>query len=92
MLGSRYDLVGPADLHNLSRVDDGDPIGHHSSSRQVVGDEHHGQAQLPAELPDQVEDDGTQRDVERAGRFVGQEETGGRDDRSGEGDPLSLAP
>ncbi len=64
--GAFLDLV--AVPHHHHAVGD---LGHHA---HVVRDEQHGHADLALQVADQVDDLGLHRDVERGGRFVGDQE------------------
>jgi hypothetical protein len=64
--GSLFDLAAaPHDDH---------VVGHLRHHAHVVGDEHHRRVQLPLQLADDVEDLGLDGDVERRGRFVGDQQ------------------
>ncbi|MFJ8113804.1 hypothetical protein [Streptomyces sp. NPDC096132] len=70
------DLLHLAAFDDLPGVHDHRPvaqIGHHA---QVVGDEDDGHAEPVAQGPQQVEDLGLDGDVERGGRFVGDQQIG----------------
>ena len=66
------DLLDGAGFDDPPAVDDGDPVGHGRRHREIVGDEHEGGAAVAAELADQLEDLGLDRDVERRRRLVGE--------------------
>ena len=68
------DLVGVARLDDLAAVHDRDAVAHVADHRHVVGDEHVGEAELVLQPHHQVEHLGAQRDVERGGRLVGDDE------------------
>jgi len=58
---------------------------------EIVGDEEHGQAELGAQLSQQVEDLGLDGDVERGGGLVGDEQLRAVDDGHGDHDALAHA-
>ena len=59
--------------------------------REVVGDEEHREAELALHLPDQVEHRALDRDVERRGDLVGDDDLGPAGERAGQRDALPLA-
>ena len=59
--------------------------------RQVVADEHQGQAEVAAEVGQQVQDLRLDRDVERAGRLVADHDAGAHHQGTGDGHALALA-
>ena len=61
-------------LHHLSAVHDGDVVGHLRDDAEVMGDEQDGRAVLALEVVHQLEDLRLNRDVQRGGRLVGDEQ------------------
>ena len=61
------------------------------TTREIVADEHIGEAALVAKVHQEVEDLGLDRDVERGGRLVEEENLRFQDQRAGDGDALALA-
>lgn len=88
MLGVVEDLVDGTDLHDLSGIHDGDPVGHVGDDAQVMGDEDDGHVALLLEPVDQLEDLRLDGDVQGRGRLVADEDfrIGGQ----GDGDDDSL--
>ena len=74
--GGGEDLADGALLDQAAAVHDGDAVGHLGNDGHVVGDEQHRHAGFALEPVDQGEDLGLDRDVERRGRFVGDEQAG----------------
>ena len=89
MGGRLVDRVGSPQLHQFAEVHDSHAVADVAHDRQVVGDEEVGQPELLAQLDQQVEDLGLDRDVERADRLVTDDEL--RLDRQGAGDPDPLS-
>ncbi len=59
--------------------------------REIVGDEEVGEPEPLLQIAQQVEDLGTDRDVERRDRLVQHHQPGRQDQRAGNGDALALA-
>ena len=74
MARPRIEQVRGADLDQLAEVHDADPVADVAHDRQVVRDEQVGQPELLAQLDQEVEDLGLDRDVERADRLVADDE------------------
>ncbi len=79
------DLDDPAEVH------DGDPVADPLDHRQVVRDEHVGEAQFRAQPLHQVDDLGLDGDVEGRDRFVGDDQPRAGGQRAGDADALGLA-
>ncbi|EMD28667.1 hypothetical protein C791_0291 [Amycolatopsis azurea DSM 43854] len=77
-------LYHPAVVHHHDAVGD---VGHHA---HVVGDQQDRRAEPVAQIPQQLEDLGLHGDVERRGRFVGDQQFRLVRDRHRNHDPLQL--
>ena len=58
---------------------------------EVVADEEIGEAELAPQLGQEVQDLRLHRDIERACRFVADDDARPQDEGAGDGDPLPLA-
>ena len=77
-------------LDDLAAVHHGDAVGHLGDDAEVVGDQHDAGPALGLEGAHQVEDLGLDRDVERGGRLVGDEQLGLGGEGHGDHHPLRL--
>ena len=77
-------------LDDLALVHHGDPVGEVGDDAHVVGDQHDRGAELVAAAPQQVEDLGLHRHVERRGRLVGDDQPGVEHERHRDDDALLL--
>ena len=66
-------------------------MGHFRDDAEVVGDEEDGQAEIGLQFQQQVDDLRLEADVQRGGRFVGDEQGGPAGDGLGDGDALAQA-
>jgi hypothetical protein len=82
--GSRAGLDDAPEVHDRDVARD---VAHH---REVVRDEQDREAQLPLQLPDQVEHRGLDRDIERRGDLVGDEDARSSGEGARERDALPL--
>ena len=89
--GSRNSVPGVALLDDLPGVHHRHPLGHLGHDAEVVGDQHHGHAEVGLELAHQVEDLGLDGDVEGGGGLVGDEQLGAGGQRHGDHHPLGHA-
>ncbi len=80
-----------AGLHRLAGIHDADAVAGLQHQPEIVGDEQHRGAALAPQLLDQLDDAGLDRDVERGGRLVEDEEAGPRHQRHRDHDALLLA-
>jgi hypothetical protein len=78
---SREDLVHGAGLHRSARVHDNDPIGGAGDEAEVVGDQHDACAGHLTGGFEHLEHLRLDRDVERRGRLVGNDQVRGVGDR-----------
>ena len=85
------DLLGRADLHDLAVVEDGDAVGHGQRLALIVGDEDEGDAERFLQRLQLFLHVFAQLQVERAERFVEQQDFRPVDERPGERDALALA-
>ncbi len=83
-LGGRH-LDDPAEVHHC------DPVAQVPHDGQVVGDEQQREAELAAQVLQQVQDRGLHADVESRHRLVGDEQLGPQRERPRDRDPLPLA-
>ena len=72
------DALDRALLDDVAAIHDDDAVGHLRDDGHVVRDEEHRHAVLALETVDQREDLGLDRDIERRGRLVGDQQTRGR--------------
>jgi hypothetical protein len=84
-------LVHTALLHQHALLHHGDAVGKAAHQVQVVRDEQHGHAAAAQQFGEQVEDLAAQRDVERGGGLVGQQQRGLARQRHGDHGALTLA-
>ncbi len=85
-----HDVRWP-DLDDLAEVHHRDAVADVLHHRQVVGDEQVGQAELLAQVGEQVQDLGLDRHIERRDRLVADDELGLDRERAGDADALALA-
>jgi hypothetical protein len=78
-------------LHDLAGVHHGDPVAHLGHDAEVVRDQDDRGPGLVAELAHEIEDLGLDRDVERGGRLVGDQQLGLAGEGHGDHDPLGHA-
>ncbi len=78
-------------LHDLAEVHDRDPVGDVPYDRQIVGNHHIGQSELPLQVVEEVDDLRLDRHVQRGNRFVGDDELGPQRQRAGDADALPLS-
>ena len=90
-LGCVEDLVEGGVLDDLPGVHHEDPVGDLCDDPEVVGDQDDRQIALPVEAVDQLQDLGLDRDVERGGRFIGDQHVGFERQRHGDHDALAHA-
>src|SRR5436305_10300682 len=89
MQRSRGDARGRSAFDDLSRVHDRDAVGELEQEREVVRDEEDGEAEVPLQLLDLLEDLALHDDVERRRRLVEDDELG--IEREGHRDDHALA-
>ncbi len=82
--------VDVADLDDPSEVHHGDAVGDVADDGEVVGDEQVREAELGAELVEEVDDAGLDRHVEGGDRLVEDDQLGLEGERSGDADALAL--
>src|SRR4029079_6682593 len=80
-----------ASLDDLSGIHHGHPVGYLRHDGEVVRDEEHGKAKLPAEIGEEIENLCLYRDVEGGSRFVGDEQLRIVDDGNGDHDAMTLS-
>ena len=78
-------------LDDLAAIHDGDAVGEMRDDRDVVRDEQVGDAELVAQVGEQVDDRGLHRDVERRDRLVAHDEARVGGERARDADALLLA-
>ncbi len=66
-------------------------MGDAGDDAEVVGDQHHAEAEIALELGQQAQDLGLHRDVERRGRLVGDQQLGFAHQRRGDHHALAQA-
>ena len=87
----RVDHLARRGLDDVAEVHDRDAVRDLPDDREVVGDEEVGDPELALEVPQEVEDLGLDRDVERRDRLVADDQLRLERDRPGDPDPLALA-
>ena len=78
-------------LDRLARIHDGDAVAGLEDQAEIVRDVDHRGAEFRGDLLDQLDDAGLDRDVERGGRLVEQQQLRVRKQRHGDDDALLLA-
>ena len=91
VLGVVEEVVLRSALDDPARVHHHDAVGDVGDDPQVVGDEDDRRAEVGLEPPDQLEDLGLDRDVERRRRLVGDQEVGVARERHRDHHPLAHA-
>ena len=76
MFGLREDACGRPGLDDLAAVHHGDGVGAFGREPEIVSDEQDARPELVRDGVDGVEDAALHGDVERGGRFVGDEQPG----------------
>ncbi len=85
------DLRGRAGLDDLALLHHRHPVGDAAHDAEVVGDEEHAHALGALDVGEKRENLGLDRDVERGGRLVGDQDVGVVGERHGDHHPLALA-
>ena len=83
--------LGFAEFDDLAVAHHADPVGDFGDDPEVVGDEHHRHAAASLQVADQFEDLRLGGDVERGGRFVGDQQLRLQSQCHGDHHPLALA-
>ncbi len=91
MLGGTENLRGGAAFDDLARVQNGDAMAESRDREQIVRDIEDAHAKFAVEASEETEDFGLGDGVERAGGFIGDEESGTVEDGHGNDDALGLA-
>ena len=91
LLGRRQHLLDAPLLADDAALEDEHAVGDARDDAQVVRDEEHREAEIVAQLGEQIEDGGLHRHVERGGDLVADDEVGPRRERARDRDPLPLA-
>ena len=91
MLGIAEQRLDRRLLDDLAAVHHGDAVGHLGDDAEVVGDQHDARAAIGLQLAHQVEDLRLDRDVERGGRLVGDQQLGLGGERHRDHHALRLA-
>ena len=91
MLGAREELRGGRPLHDLPQVHHGHVIAEIADHAQIVRDEDHGESQGGAQVEQQLQDLGLDRDVEGGEGLVGDQQFGFQGERARDPDALPLA-
>ena len=84
--GGRPALDRPAAVHDINPVH---VLGDHT---EVVADQDHRHAEVVHQVPDQIEDLFLDRDVQRRGRLIGDQQVGAAREGHGDHHALALAP
>ena len=91
MPGGAEQPFGGGDLDDPAQVHDGDTVAQVPDHREVVRDEQQREAQLTAQVTQQVQDRRLDADVQGRYRLVGHEDVGPQGQGPGDRDPLALA-
>ena len=91
MLGHVENRPGRAHLHGVSPLHDGQPVGDVVGGGEVVRDVDDGDAELVAQIPQQIDDRHPQGCVHHRYRLVGDQEGRVGNERPGDGHTLELA-
>jgi hypothetical protein len=91
VLGRREDLRDRSALHDDTVLHHEDTVGQVGDDSHVVGDEDDGGIEALAQVAHEVEDLGLDRDVERRGRLVGDEQQRVAGDRLRDHGALTLS-
>ena len=91
VVGGGVHVGGGAGLDDLAGVHDGDAVADVFDDGEVVRDEDQREVEFVDQVGDQVEDLGSDGDVEGAHWFVGDQDAGARGQGAGDGDALALA-
>ncbi len=86
------DVVGGVDFDDLPAIHDGDAIGNVADDADVVGYEEVGEAELIAQIGQEVQDLGAHREVESAYCLVAYQHTRVQREGAGNRDSLPLSP
>jgi hypothetical protein len=84
-------LINRAIFDDLAGIHDRDIIGHVGNDTEVVGDENNRKIQLLLQVVDQVKDLGLDRDVQRRGRLIANQDLRIGAERDGDDDALAHA-
>ncbi len=90
MPGIIDDAVSWAELDHTAVVHHSDAVADHAGDREVVGDEDDRDAQLDAQLIDQLEHLSGDRHIQGGGRLVAEEHLGRDDGGTGQNHSLPL--
>src|SRR6266850_3103329 len=85
------DFAPVACLHNAAEIHDGNPVAHVLDNAEVVADHNVGEAESFLQFQQQIDDLGTDGDIQRRYWFVADENFGIEDQRAGDADALALA-
>src|SRR5215207_1026032 len=85
------DFAPAACLHDAAEIHDGNPVAHVLDDTEVVADHDVGEAKRFLQFQQQVDDLGTDRDVQRRYRFVADDNPGIEDQRASDANALTLA-
>ena len=91
MLRVLQDPLGLAALHYLAVAEHEDLVGDDPGAEQVVSDVKQAEAALAAQVGEQGEHPGTERDVQHGDGLVGDHQLRLAGERAGDQDPLALA-
>ena len=85
------DFAPVARLDNTAEIHDGDPVAHVLDNAEVVADHNVGKAESFLQFQEQVDDLGTDGDIQRRYGFVADDNFGIEDQRASDADALTLA-
>src|SRR5690606_10915819 len=87
---SVIDLLAGSDLDDPPRIHDGHTVGNVPYDRKIVGDEQIRQSEIALEVPQQIDDLRTHRDVKRGDRLVCNDQRWLQRQSAGNADALPL--
>src|SRR5215475_3439218 len=90
MLGRAYQRLRFPALDYLAQVHDRNGVAHVRDGSEVMGDEQVGEAELPLQVAQKIEDLGADGHVEGRDGLIEHDQFGGQGQRSCNGDALTL--
>ena len=78
-------------LDEAAHIHDGDLVADMAHHREIMGDDHIGEAELALKPRQEIEDLALDRDIEAGGRLIGDDELGIERDGAGDADAARLA-
>ena len=91
MLRIPVDFLRRPDLHNPPPVHHGNPVAQIINDVQIVGNEQHGKIPFPVNIPEQIQNLCSNRDVKRRNRFIRNHKLRVQHQRCSDTHPLPLS-